>query len=257
MKYLSICTIARNESLYIEEWVRYHLGMGVEHFYIYNNDPTERPMNEKLSPWVGKEVTLIPFPGDTMQPAMMMHALNTYRFTTRWLASMDVDEFLVPLQTDNLQTFLKPYERYSAVCPHWRLFGSNGERTYRPLPVLERFRKRAAEVDRHIKSIVDPSRTFRWVTVHKYTHSTPAVDEYERPIPETESRPEPATADIIQLNHYVTKSYEECLERRNRLRADINAKHQMPEFFTGHDRNDVEDLTALNYWLKIKSRYLC
>lgn len=224
--------------------------MGVDHVYLYDNS-----YNGELGfvnvLYGEDQVTLIPFPGETMQAAMMQHALNSYRSATRWLASIDMDEFLVPLKTNNLKTFLEPYERYSAVCPHWRLFGSNGERTYTSRPVLERFTRCATEADRHIKSIVDPARTFQWVTVHKYTHSTPAVDEYCRPIEESDSRPEPATADIIQLNHYVTKSFEECLERRSRSRADIPEVHPMPEFFTAHDRNDIEDLRALNFWRSI------
>lgn len=251
MHYLSIATIARGEAPYVYEWAKYHFGIGVDHIYFYDNDPNPKA-SFNISIFPKSIVTVIPFPGDTMQTKMTEHALAHFRKSTRWLAFMDVDEFLVPLKTSNMQTFLKPYEKYSAICPHWRLFGSNGERNYRDSPVLERFTRRAIEVDRHIKSIVDPIRTFRWVTVHKYTHNTPAVDEYCRPIAETESRPEPATADYIQLNHYVTKSYEECLERRNRPRADIPAKHQMPEFFTAHDRNEVEDLRALELWNKIK-----
>lgn len=254
MNYLSIAVIARGEAPYVWEWAKYHFGMGVDHIYFYDNDPNPQASSLLFNLFV-KKVTIIPFKGDTQQTSMTINALNTFRHDTRWLAFIDVDEFLVPIKTNNLKTFLEPYERYAAVCPHWRLFGSNGERSYRAVPVVERFTRRASEVDRHVKSIVDPTRTFRWVTVHKYTHSTPAVDEHCNPIPETESRPEPATADFIQLNHYVTKSYDECLERRNRPRADIPAFHHMPEFFTAHDHNEVEDLIALNYWLKIKNEH--
>ena len=185
-----------------------------------------------------------------MQTRMTEHALHHWKNKTRWLAFIDVDEFLVPYHVENLKHVLAAYEQYPALGIHWRLFGSNGERTYKPLPVLERFTRRANEVDRHIKCIVDPTRTYKWVTVHKYTHTGSAVDETCRPIPETESRPEPATADIIGINHYVTKSYEECVERRGRPRADIPAYHQMPEFFNAHDRNEVEDLRALELWRK-------
>lgn len=251
MNYLSIAVIARGEAPYVWEWAKYHLGMGVDHIYYYDNDPNPAAAS-LLSHTFFKYVTVLSFKGDTQQTNMTMHALNTFRHATRWLAFIDVDEFLVPLKTDNLKLFLEPYERYSAVCPHWRIFGSNGRKSFEPIPVIERFTKRAREVDRHIKSIVDPTRTFRWVTVHKYTHCSPAVDEHSNPIPETESRPEPATADLIQLNHYATKSYEECLERRNRPRADIAAVHEMPRFFEAHDKNEVEDTVALNYWLKIR-----
>lgn len=249
MNYISIAVIARGEAPYILEWMTYHFGIGVDHIYLYDNDPL--PQTSKLVKVFGNKVTTIPFLGETKQLAMTQHALMACRVATRWLAFIDVDEFIVPIKTDNIKTFLEPYERYSAVCPHWRLFGSNGEKTYKPLPVVQRFTRRAAEVDRHIKSIVDPQRTFRWVTVHKFTQATPAVDEHCNPIAESDSRPEPATADFIQLNHYVTKSYEECKERRDRPRADIPAKHEMSLFFPAHDRNEVEDFRALELWRKI------
>jgi hypothetical protein len=250
MFYLSIAAIARGEAPYVDEWATYHFGMGVEHIYFYNNDPDVTAAIRMLG--FGKDrVTVVPFQGETMQTRMTEHALTKYRNDSRWIAFIDVDEFLVPLKTDNLQTFLKPYEPYPAVCPHWYLFGSSGREVYEPIPVIERFTRRAAEVDRHIKSIVDPRRTGKWVTVHKYTHDTSAVDEHFRPIAETDSRPEPASADLVQINHYVTKSYAECKERRNRPRADIAAKHDFEVFFPSHDRKEVEDLRALTLWRTI------
>lgn len=256
MNYLSIATIGRKEGPYIQEWVKYHLGIGVDYIYFFDNDTPDDDGNIKaLSIFPGKQVAYIPFQGQTMQTRMTEYALSTYRNDTRWLAFIDVDEFLVPLKTDNMHTFLKDYEQYPAVCPHWRLFGSSGHLHYEARPVLERFTRRAAEVDRHIKSIVDPKRTGRWVTVHKYTHiGGNAVDEHANPIAERESRPEPATADLIQLNHYVVKSFEECTERRNRLRADIPEKHKMPEFFYAHDKNEVEDLRASELYKKYATK---
>jgi hypothetical protein len=255
MHYLSIATIARGEALYIEEWVKYHLGIGVDHIYLYDNEykhVKEFPVR-LVHKCLGPQVTLIPFEGETMQTKMTEHALFNFRKATRWLAFTDVDEFFIPYKTDNLKEVLSAYEKYPALGVHWRLFGSSNRKSYSPEPVLERFTRRAAEVDRHIKCITVPTKTYKWVTVHKFTHGREsAVDENYIEIPESESRPELPTADIIGINHYVTKSYEECLERRSRPRADIPAKHNFVEFFPAHDRNDVEDLRALELWNKIK-----
>ncbi len=35
--YISICSIFKNEAKYFEEWLEYHLMIGVDHFYLYNN----------------------------------------------------------------------------------------------------------------------------------------------------------------------------------------------------------------------------
>jgi hypothetical protein len=182
----------------------------------------------------------------------MNHALKVHKNDTRWLALIDVDEYIVPMKVNSIPEVLADYEEFAALCPHWVLFGSSGHKHFEDKPVVERFTWRAAETDRHIKSIARPPLTHDWVTVHKFTHSGLAVDENKVPIAMKESRPENPTENIIRINHYVTKSYDECVERRGRPRADINALHEMPEFFDGHDRNEVEDLRALKLWEAMK-----
>ena len=35
---VSIVAIAKNEGIYFKEWIEYHKLIGIEHFYIYNNE---------------------------------------------------------------------------------------------------------------------------------------------------------------------------------------------------------------------------
>jgi hypothetical protein len=246
--YLSVTAIVQNEAPYIADWIEYHESLGVEHFYIYENDSTDDTMNELMS-FSDSLITVQKMPGKQKQLEAMMHSLTTFREATRWLALIDVDEYIVPMRTDNIQFVLKDYEEYAALCPHWVLFGSNGYKKFSPQPVVERFTSRAKETNLHVKSIVDPKRTKDWVTVHKFTHpGSFAVDENKVRIEERDSRPENATESIIRINHYVTKSFDECAERRGRMRADISAYHEMPGFFEAHDVNEVTDTRALDLW---------
>lgn len=39
MKYrVSLCLIFKNEAPFLKEWLDYHLTIGVDHFYLYNNN---------------------------------------------------------------------------------------------------------------------------------------------------------------------------------------------------------------------------
>ena len=38
MDYLSLCLICKDENDYLAEWLDYHILMGVERFYIYDNE---------------------------------------------------------------------------------------------------------------------------------------------------------------------------------------------------------------------------
>lgn len=110
MDYLSICAIAKHELPYIEEWFKYHKGIGVEHFYIYDNSE-----NKELSKFQSPTVSISYVTGGRMQPYAYRDCLKIYRYNTRWLAFIDIDEFIVPIKIDSLKDFLIPYEKYSAV----------------------------------------------------------------------------------------------------------------------------------------------
>ena len=61
---LVICAIFKNEARYLKEWVEYHRMVGVEHFYLYNNDSTDN-YKEELKYYLDNNiVTLTDVPGE-------------------------------------------------------------------------------------------------------------------------------------------------------------------------------------------------
>lgn len=44
-----ICALARREHLYINDWVKYHIDLGFDHIYIYDND-------DKKTPYIGDRI---------------------------------------------------------------------------------------------------------------------------------------------------------------------------------------------------------
>ena len=86
----------------------------------------------------------------------------------RWLAAIDLDEFLYPVQTQTVSEVLKDYEGYPSIAVNWRCFGSGGNLN-RPVSQLSGFVWRSRdewESNRHIKSIVDPSRATLFLDPH-------------------------------------------------------------------------------------------
>jgi len=252
MKYLAACAIVRDEAPYIEEWLKYHRGVGVEHFYIYLNECVDSTENLVKAQ---KDTSVFTFNGVRQQIPAYNHLLSGIKGVCEWVAFIDVDEFLVPKQHNNVPDVLNAYNAVdvAALCPHWVLFGSNGHEKYEDKPVIERFTRRQKDVNPHIKSIVKPHKTIQARTPHKFIHTKMhlAVDEGWRTIGETDSMPPNGTDKIIQINHYSTKSREECLKRRSRIRVDTGG-HYPVDFFEAHDRNEVEDLRALELWKSLK-----
>ena len=247
MKYLSLCAIVKNEAPYITEWIKYHFHLGVEHFYIYENESVDATLSilKKLSRQY--PITLNLIKGSIAQAKAYKSCIKDHALESRWIAFIDVDEFIVCIK--DIKVFLKDYENYPGVVAHWYLFGSNGWTNFESKPVVERFTKRQREVNPHIKSIVDPRRTIESYTPHAFIYTEGlAVDEHFERIKEGNPIPEDGSCDLIQINHYATKSLEECNFRRSQPRADTGTTRNPTEFFATHDRNDVEDFKARNFW---------
>ncbi len=121
---LAVATLAKYDWPYIAEWVDYHHAIGVEHFYIYNNN--EPRIRRALAghdsivthidwphPYVVYPAAWAPWqPNDShryCQPPQQTHALRKYGPGWEWMALIDVDEFLHPHAGTHLASLLGQY----------------------------------------------------------------------------------------------------------------------------------------------------
>src|SRR2546430_8009121 len=75
--YLSACAIFRNEARYLKEWIVFHLGVGLEHIYLYENRSTD-DFRTMLAPFVARgQVTLVDWPKPHGQKAAYLHCLRS------------------------------------------------------------------------------------------------------------------------------------------------------------------------------------
>ncbi len=220
--YLSVVCIAKNEEPYIKEWIEYHKLVGVERFYFYDNGSTDNT-REVLEPYI-KDGTVIYnyIEGKCLQNLAYADAIVKYKNETLWLAIIDLDEFIVPIEKDNIPDFLKDYEKYPAVGINWLMFDSNGHQT-RPLSggglVTANYTR--SESNFHIKSIINPKKVLSIFNPHYaiYKNDQFAVDENFQIIygPFTKCH----SSDKIRINHYYSKSREEYIKKIARGCADV------------------------------------
>jgi hypothetical protein len=88
-------TQMRDMAYMVDEWVDYHRHIGVDHFYIYDNNSTDH-----LSTLYGlgnDDVEVIPWPWRRSQNQAYSHALAFTRSRCHWTFFADVDYFLLPL----------------------------------------------------------------------------------------------------------------------------------------------------------------
>ncbi len=113
---LCLCAIFQNEAPYLKEWIDFHKKMGVEHFYLANHLSTDNYLHV-LQPYIDEqEVELFHVEENPdqsfndLQEKTYTSIKNYCQFKTKWLLTIDSDEFVFPLIKENLIEFLKDYE---------------------------------------------------------------------------------------------------------------------------------------------------
>ena len=89
------CTMIYNGAKFLKEWVYYHSHLGVEKFFLYDNN-SEDGLHEILQTLEKFNVTQEPWPWVKTQEAGFSHcALRSLR-ECKWMLYTDIDEFLFP-----------------------------------------------------------------------------------------------------------------------------------------------------------------
>lgn len=238
-----ICAIAKHEALYIDEWIEYHQKIGFDHIYLYDNEDGVplRTLPNKYPNFV----TVIAYPGQCQQMNAYYHFLSKFRTKHRWVAYIDIDEFIVMKKHLHIHELLRQHCHMGALALNWVLFGSNNKDVYEPLPVTQRFTKRQIGVNEHVKWIVCTNDINIMVSPHHgMLHFGSAHDCHGNQVRGPYNRL--GTDDIACIHHYFTKSKEEFTFKCMRGRADIPEFRNFEQDFYRHDFNEIEDTTAWN-----------
>ena len=261
---LAICAVFKDEAVYLREWVEFHQLMGVERFYLYNNNSSDRYL-DALQPHIASGAVVVhEWPQHPAQLQAYEHCLRSHGSEADWIAFIDVDEFLFSPTAKLLPDVLADYADHPGVGVNWVMFGSSGHKQKPEGGVLENYLRRGdlnggvqyahlrlpdgsyRSENAHIKSIVQPSKVVGCKNAHfmLYADNARAVDENGRPIDG------PFTAKVsvnaLRINHYWSKSEDECRHKFNRGFADGSGARDWNEFLAHEEvLNTVHDDTVL------------
>ncbi len=153
---VSIVAIFRDEAKYLKEWIDYHLSIGVEHFWLYN-DYSEDNWEEVLDEYIKKGIVEVKNTDEVLEVYYLAGLFNydkfikdknnkTYGYSrqqfvnqygirnaigkTKWLAIIDIDEFLLPMREKTIQECLEKHfsdaeVEADAIFMNWRCFGTS------------------------------------------------------------------------------------------------------------------------------------
>jgi hypothetical protein len=235
---LAVCAMMHNEAFYLREWVLYHLLVGVQHFYLYDNDSTDNT-REALQPFIQRGVvTYIPWPGEkgVAQHTQLAHCFNASVSPqpAKWLASFDIDEFLVVLSQPLSDAPLMGHDSYvlhdllarfvtakeGGILLDRMHFGSSGHQQ-RPAGLsINEYTSRVVNLTpRRMmgKPLVCLEALERVKGVHALEVKPPwsvVTADHTQWAAATEHH----TFEPFRLNHYSSRSFDECLVKANDVR---------------------------------------
>jgi hypothetical protein len=210
---LAVCALFRDEARYLAEWVTFHRLQGVEQFYLYDNLSTD-DWRTALEPELRAGIVqVVPWPTTPGQESAFQDCLTRHRADARWIAFIDVDEFLFSPTGRPVREVLHGYDRCPGVVVNWRVYGTNGHQHPPDGLVIENYLMRGLDThstNRFVKRIVYPRLTRSTGTgPHHFRHRGGAPVGEDKAISDLWSYRDPPTADILRINHYYAKSVEQ------------------------------------------------
>ena len=256
----SICLLAKDENDYINEWLEWHLNLGFERVFIYDNESTI-PIIESISKDYINYCDIINWTTNDYKKHMQVEAyadcLKKHKHDTKWLAFIDADEFIRLITATNINDFLKDYENYMGIYIEWLTYNANGLiKKDVSIPVRERFTQLTDYTLIHNtrgKSIVQPSKV-NGMTAHfpitSYNKSTMVDSDFNKV--DLRQRYD-CPLDKIVIDHYYTKSYEEWCEKLSKGSCCPLTTREMEEFYILNpdlEKNKINIIERNNNYLK-------
>jgi len=226
----AICAVQKWGLLYIDEWIDYHIALGFQTIFIYDNSD-----DFELKDWFSKKypngtdrVKIFHWPGLGQQMPSYNKCIRDIQQqqSHSWIAFIDIDEFLVIKDTSKypfIMDLLNSIPRYvGGLAVTWQMFDWNNQTRYEAQPLSLRFNRFTKNL--HVKTV---ARTNRLRDKMENAHYVEYVNKTFKTVdtngdivegPFNERMP----TNVLAVNHFAHKSLEEYKLRCVRGRADMN-----------------------------------
>ena len=269
---LSIGAIFQDEAPYLKEWIEFHKLVGVEHFYLYDNCSTDNCLSV-LQPYIDAgEVELFAWPirGTSwnnwiyeVQPSAYTDCIRRASGQTKWLALIDIDEFLTPMSSTHIPDILKDYEPFAGVCFNWKIFGHSGLFDLPPGKLLVEALVMTAPLERAthlgVKSIVRPECVERSEHPHYvvYKEGFYNVNSNKEQNIGSDGVTDAPHYDRLVVNHYWSRtgSYLYKKLKRYTLWFPAIVPDRWPEYVDG--MNEVRDHSMERFIAPLRKQMGC
>ena len=268
-----ILTVIKNEHEYLDEWIQYHLDLGIDHIFIFEDIDSEN--HKEITDKYGERVSLQSINNILGEEEKLktrefkltkksnpqyiyirngllyLKKLNEYD----WCFVIDNDEFItLENQNDDLKSIISLFNNYDAFVMQWECYGANGlinKPDYKKHGIVETYTQKILG---YIPTTTPQSLSKTCYNLNTYqdnyflyTHQPSKECNFCR----TNFKRDRNTPiyDKIYIRHYITKSWEEYVWKR-KTRGFLYGQIRDFDFFfkVNLDMNHMKDqlINSLN-----------
>lgn len=243
----SVCLLIKDENEFLEEWLDNYYNLGIEHFFIYDNN-SKIPIVKTLECirngfYIDKCDVILFTEYNHMQYDCYENCLKRFGDISKWIGFFDTDELLeFTDNSSNINDFLQRFDAddISCVWIPWQLYNANGHISKPNGGMRENYTSTIIDpFGLYGKVFVRTSRTMKvWVhNADSYNYYFQTVDpsgnylyEIYRNLTINAFKGE-YIYPHAKINHYITRSFNEWCEKMARGTCDPNFKRKFDVFF--------------------------
>ena len=261
-----VCCIGRMENQYINEYVDYYLGLGIDKIFIYDNNYDGEEHFEDVMPseLLNDKVEIINFRNlSNCQMKVYQDCYDKYRQEYDWFLFFDCDEYLYMEGFNNIKDFLKQdkFKNYELIHINWMSYGDCNNIVYENKPLKECFHTPILPLDwkknltvcenDHVKSIVRGGlKEVAWIATPHTPHGNLKCCDANGNSCHPHSPFLPFDYTSAHLKHYTTKTLEEWI--------NVKVKRGFPDGNKDYFKrvNPIKEFFKFNEITEEKIQYL-
>jgi len=234
-KYLNICicTIGKNENLYIREFVEYYQKLGIDKIFLYdNNDIEGENFDIILSDYIkNKFIEIIDVRGlSSIQIPIYNYCYRKNFELYNWIGFIDLDEYLYIENEESIKSYFynKIFNKCQTVFFNWIIYNDNNLIRYDKRNLLERFTNPAKStiqgksfVRGNIKNLIIPTEHIPGINIYNFCNSNGELI-YPKNFFSNKLKKNPKAF----IKHFFTKTAEEFCEKIKRGHAHFHKNHK-------------------------------
>ena len=230
-----ILTVIKNEHEYLDEWIKYHLDLGIDHIFIFEDidSDSHKEICKKYDNVTLNCISIVlneddkrktrelkltkkQNPQDIYFTNSLLWIKKNYQYD--WCFVIDVDEFITTYKP--LLDILNEFRYYDGIVLQWKIFGANGnvsKPNYNNGSIISTYTKESNYIGHNV---------IEWTTKTCYNLNT-----FEKSYYKNNHQPSDKCKwcktdfsnirtkivyDKIYIKHYMTKSWEEYINKRKR-----------------------------------------